>query len=218
MQTSTKASIAVILLAFALSLYFYPYMPDVMASHWGLYGEANGHSSKPFALFFLPCLSIVLFALLVYLPKTDPIKENVQKNRQVYGWLVFAVLAFLAYVHALTLGWNAGIISNMLQPLALGFAFLFYFVGTAMGNVKRNWFLGIRTPWALNSDFNWEKTHALGAKLFKACAAFSLLGVIFEKMAIALVLVPVILSAIACFVYSYLLYREEQKKGKKKSR
>ncbi|MFA6213773.1 MAG: SdpI family protein [Candidatus Micrarchaeia archaeon] len=218
MENYTKASIAVLALSFALSLYFYPSMPGTMASHWGLYGEANGYSGKDFALFFLPLLSIAVFALLSYLPKTDPIKENVAKNKHVYGWLVFAVLAFLSYVHLLSIRYNLGALSSIGPAMSLGFAFLFYFIGDAMGKMKRNWFMGIRTPWAMGSDGNWAKTHALGGKLFKACAALSLLGVVFERFAIILVIVPVLLAAIACFVYSYLLYRKEGGKGKKKGR
>ncbi len=188
----------------------------MMATHWNLSGVANGFSGRIFGLFFLPVLSIFLFALLICLPRTDPLQENVRKNRNVYGWLVFSILAFMSYIHLLVILWNAGFVFSMGQSISLGLAFLFYAMGLAMERLERNWFAGIRTPWAINDDRVWKKTHYLGGKLFKACAAVAAIGSFFGEIALLLSIASAIASAIACAIYSYLEYLKID--GGKKSR
>jgi len=96
--------------------------------------------------------------------------------------------------------------------IAPAFAAIFFYAGVLISKTKRNWFIGIRTPWTLSSDSVWNKTHKLGGALFKICGLFALLGVIFYKAAIFLILVPVLLSTIIVIVYSYKLFRIEKNK------
>ncbi len=78
-----------------------------------------------------------------------------------------------------------------------------------MEKAKRNWFIGIRTPWTLNSDAVWDKTHRIGGRLFKAAGIVALLGVFFPNHAILLILVPAILVASFTIIYSYFEYQRE---------
>lgn len=96
----------------------------------------------------------------------------------------------------------------MLPALAI----LFYYVGILVEKSKPNWFIGIRTPWTLSNEVVWEKTHKLGAKLFKGIAIFSLLGLIFQKYAIWIFLVPMITASIFIVAYSYFEYKKQVKK------
>ena len=63
--------------------------------------------------------------------------------------------------------WNMGVQFNMTQFFVPAIGILFFYIGTILKYTKRNWFVGIRTPWTLSSDVVWEKTHKLGGKLFK---------------------------------------------------
>jgi hypothetical protein len=81
-------------------------------------------------------------------------------------------------------------------------------------NAKRNWFIGIRTPWTLSSDSVWDKTHKLGGKLFKVSGIIALFGVIFPLFAFYLVIVPVISVAFYTMLFSYLEFRKEESLGK----
>jgi uncharacterized membrane protein len=76
-----------------------------------------------------------------------------------------------------------------------------------MKNIKRNWFMGIRTPWTLSSDVIWEKTHKLGGKLFQASAVICMFGLFFKgESVILIIIIPIILSAVISVVYSYVIY------------
>ena len=210
--------IALIALSFATAYFAYPLMPERMASHWGIYGEVNGYMPRDMGVYFMPVLAAAMFALLYILPSIDPKKENYKRFQHEYDEMVLVIIAFLYYIYLLTLAYNAGYCFNLLQLLAPAFGALFIYVGVVLGKAKQNWFVGIRTPWTLSSEKVWDKTHAIGRKLFMAAGAVAFLGVWMPQMFVASIAV-VIAAAIATFVYSYIEYKKEmdgKKTGRKK--
>lgn len=200
--------IILILLSFGLGLYFYQSLPDIMATHWGIKGEVDGYSSKNFAVFFMPILSIFMFGLFLFLPKADPYKKNFYQFKGYYESFINIIFLFLFYIYLLTLIWNLGYQFNLVQLLSPGFALIFYYAGILMQNTKRNWFVGIRTPWTMSSDLVWEKTHKIGHKLFKSAALISLLGIVLPQFALFFILVPILLTTVFIFFYSYFEYQK----------
>ena len=99
----------------------------------------------------------------------------------------------------------------MTQLLAPAFGILFYYCGILTENAKRNWFIGIRTPWTLSNDVVWDKTHKIGGKLFKIAGAVALFGIFFQKYTLFFILAPVILVAAYTIIYSYFEYQKEIK-------
>ena len=97
------------------------------------------------------------------------------------------------------------------QLLIPAFAALFFYAGILIDKAKRNWFVGIRTPWTLSSQKVWDKTHQLGGQLFKLSAIIALLGLLSESLAIYLMIGPIILASIYLFVYSYWIFQKEKK-------
>jgi len=92
--------------------------------------------------------------------------------------------------------------------ILFGAAGLFYYVGVFLPHAERNWFAGIRTPWTLSSDEVWDRTHALGGRLFKRTAVLTLVGLFFGDYAIYFLLIPALLTAGITAVYSYYLYAQ----------
>ncbi|MFH1257804.1 MAG: SdpI family protein [Candidatus Micrarchaeota archaeon] len=208
---------ALIVAAFVIAFYFYPLVPDKVASHWGAAGEVNGYSDKLVGLFLLPCIMLFIVVLFWVIPKIDPLRFNYPKFREFYDRFLAVLIAFMFYLHLLTVYWNTGNTFNMSQALVPAFAVLFFYSGTLIGAAKRNWFVGIRTPWTLSSESVWKKTHDVGGRLFKACGVIALLGLIFPEEAIWFMIVPVLASSAYTFIYSYLEYRKENGGGKGKS-
>lgn len=201
--------IFIIFLSFFLALYFYSRMPEPMASHWGINGQADGYSSKNFGLFFMPILSVGLYLLFRFLPSTDPYRRNFKQFENHFNNFIIIIFIFLFYLYCLTIFWNLGNQFNMNQVLSPAFAGLFYYTGVLTSVAKRNWFVGIRTPWTLSSEKVWDKTHALGGKLFKVASLSCLLGLILPDLAIYLMLIPILSTTLFVFIYSYYLYRQE---------
>jgi uncharacterized membrane protein len=211
MRTAHWMIVFLISLSFITSLYFYNAMPETIASHWNEHGEVDGYMPKSWALFLVPVMSVALLALLVLLPKIDPLRSNIKKFRKEYDRFLLILMFSLFYIHLLTILWNFGIKFNMIQVLTPAFSLIFYFAGILIEKSKRNWMIGIRTPWTMSSDIVWDKTHKLGGKLFKISGLIALLGLFFPDYAIILILVPIIIFATFSAIYSYLEYKKINK-------
>jgi len=196
----------IVALSVLISIYYYPILPDQVVSHWGINGEPNGYASKTFILALVPGLSILFVLLFLVLPRIDPMKENIAKFRNYYQGIIVLLVGFLLYLQIITIVWNLGFQFQMIQALAPALAVLFYVIGVTLQHSKRNWFLGIRTPWTLSSDAVWEKTHRIGGHLFKLSGLIALLGVIYPQYALPLIIIPIIATAIYTTVYSYFEY------------
>ena len=213
MSTRNTLIITFLLIAaqVVFSLAVYSYLPAEMASHWGVNDQVNGSISRFWGAFLMPVMSLALLGLFLLIPGIDPHKANIAQFRGPFNLFIVLMIVFLTYVHGLTIAWNLGFtgfkISTALLP-AVGL--LFIFVGYLLAKAKRNFFIGIRTPWTLSSDTVWDKTHALGSKLFIASGFIAFLGAFFGgQIAFLLMFIPLMGSAIFLVLYSYFLYVDE---------
>ena len=206
------AAVIFVIISFAISIYLYPIFPEKVASHWNVAGEVDGYMPKFWGLFLMPILSVVMLVLFVLIPYIDPLKKNIEGFRKYYNYFILLLIVFLFYLFCFTVLWNLGIRFNMVAVLAPAFAILFFYCGILVENAKRNWFIGIRTPWTLSDDVVWEKTHKVGGGLFKLAGVISLLGIFFQNYAIYFIIIPVILVAIYTIVFSYVEYQKRRKK------
>jgi uncharacterized membrane protein len=204
----------VVAFAAGFSLWAYPQLPPLVATHFDLQGTPNGWSSRPFAALLVPALGIVVALVFTALPKIDPRGANYAKFGPTYWTIANAVLVFLAAVHVLMLGKALGWPIDMNRVLPLGVGGLFVLLGNLMTRIRPNWFVGIRTPWTLSSDTVWRKTHRFGG------AAFVIAGLCIAASALldAPWALPVSLgvggvAGLGSVVYSYVLWKGEQGAG-----
>jgi uncharacterized membrane protein len=200
----------ILVLTFAVSLIAWPSLPERMASHWGFSGEADGYLPKLWGLFLVPLLSAALALLFLVIPRIDPLRANIAEFRGAYDRFIIVFLLFLLYVQSFIILWNEGIRASIGQALPPAFGALFYEIGVLVGQAKPNWFIGIRTPWTLSSQKVWERTHALGGRLFRIAGVITLLGVLLPALAFLFILAPVLLVSVCLVVYSYREYRREE--------
>ena len=212
MKTSKIITLAIILSSFIVGVYFYSQMPDRMASHWNIKGEVDGYLPKFWGLFLIPIISLAMFLLFVLIPRIDPLKANIEKFRKYFDTFIVLIMLFLLYIYLLTIFWNLGARFNIGQLMTPALGLLFYYCGVLVENAKRNYFIGIRTPWTLNNENVWDKTHKIGGKLFKIAGVIALLGIFFPEYAFYLVIIPAVFAAIYSFAYSYFEYQKEIKK------
>ena len=204
-------SLLLIAAAVALSLAVYGRLPQPMASHWGADDQVNGTISRFWGAFFMPVLALAMLGLFIVIPKIDPLKANIAKFRGLFNAFIALLMAFLLYIHILTILWNLGVQNfRMSTALLPAIGLIFVFAGLMMRRAKRNFFIGIRTPWTLSSDRVWDETHRVGGLLFIASGALALLGAFLPGIvAYWLVIGPVLASTLFVVVYSYVLWRRE---------
>ncbi len=205
------AIVAIILMSFALGIYYYPQMSAKMASHWNAAGEVDGYMTKFWGLFLMPIITVVMYLMFLMIPKIDPLKKNIAKFRIWFDWFVLMIIIFFFYIYILSLLFNLGHTFNMTYAMLPALGVLFIFIGQMLEHAERNWFIGIRTPWTLSSDTVWKKTHMLGGKLFKAAGVLIFLTIALGKFAFWIVIFAALWAGLYPVVYSYFEYQKLKK-------
>lgn len=210
-KTSSILILSLIVIALITGLIFWNELPEQMASHWNVYDQVDGYMSKLMGVFMMPLVALGMFLLFLVLPNIDPLKANIAQFRGIFNLFIVLITAFMLYVHGLTLAWSLGYQGFKMSTAMMPFlGILFMFIGYMLKHAKRNFFIGIRTPWTLSSDVVWDKTHQLGSILFMVSGALAIIGSFFSGiMAFWLMFLPLMGSTLFLVVYSYILYRNE---------
>jgi uncharacterized membrane protein len=215
MNTRTTTIVVLLMIAGAAlaGVVLWNQLPDQMASHWGPNDQVDGYMSKFWGVFMMPLMTLGMMVLFLIIPGIDPLKANIAQFRDVFNLFITLIVAFMLYIYALTLRWNLGYTAFAMSKAMLpAMGILFFFIGYLLRKAKRNFFIGIRTPWTLSSDRVWDETHRIGSVLFMISGVFALLGSFFGGMtAFWFLFVPIIGSTLITLVYSYVLYQRESK-------
>ena len=215
MRIEVIVIILLVLITFGITGAFYGSLPDKMASHWNATGKVDGWMQKSTALLIIPITILVLSILFFILPLIDPLKKNIEKFKTIYYGFIIVFQLFMLLVQIHIILWNKGTKINPLVMFSVGISVLFLYMGYMMDKLKRNWFIGIRTPWTLSSDIVWDKTHKQGALLFKICGFLVLPGIFLPNIAIYLIMAPILLSSAYLIIYSYLEFKKLPESDKK---
>ncbi|ACJ33951.1 SdpI family protein [Anoxybacillus flavithermus] len=201
--------IVLIVCSYVLSLLAIPYLPSEVAIHWNVAGEADGFVNKWCgALLFPICLTFIV-ALVTFLPKFDPRKENYKKFENVYRIFLHVFVLFLFSMHVVTLAYNVGFPVQVDIVVPIGVGVLFIVLGNYMPKIKPNYFIGIRTPWTLDNETVWQKTHRVGGKVFVMMGVLVMLTIFVESVwRFVLLLIIVFGGTIYLFVQSYIFSRQ----------
>lgn len=211
-KTTVVISVAFILLSLLAGILLWNKLPESMASHWNEQDLVNGYMSRFWGVFLMPIITTIMLLMFLVIPNIDPLKANIQEFRDYFNMFIALMIIFMAYIYGLTLAWNLGYnnfrMSTAMLP-ALGL--LFIFTGVMISKAKRNFFIGIRTPWTLSSETVWNETHKLGGKLYIVAGAITLMGIFFPDYAFWLMMVAVIGASFFSVIFSYFLYQREKK-------
>lgn len=214
---TTKLTITIVLVLIVASIFIglalWNQLPDQMASHWNENDQVDGTMPRFWGVFMMPLIALGMLGLFMIVPSIDPLKANIAQFRGTFNLFIVWMIVFFLYVHGLTIVWSLGYQNFRMSSAMLPFVgLLFIFIGYLLRKAKRNFFIGIRTPWTLSSDTVWDETHRLGSILFMISGAFALLGAFLGGMAAFLLMfIPLMGSALFLVVYSYILYRNETK-------
>lgn len=205
---------AVCVLNFAAHLFFYPALPDVVPTHWGFDGQANGWGPKSSTL-FICIIPLALLILLAVIPKIDPRAQNYEKFEKIYRGFVIGIIVFMCGITWLTELTVYNVLpgsSNLVSVLVCGgLGVLFIALGNYMPRIKQNYTFGCKTPWALNDEHNWQRTQRMGGYTFVVMGivllVLAFLGGLLGDIATLIVLLAAVLGGSAwIYLYSYLVY------------
>ena len=206
--------IFMLIATFAISMYFYPQLPEKIPTHWNFRGEIDGYSGKLAGAFMVPVINLVMYGMFIFLPALDPKRENYKLFEGTYIYFRYLFHIFFIGMQILTIAAALGYNVDVGKWVVIGISLLFMFMGNVMGRLKHNYFVGIKTPWTLASEEVWTKTHRLGAVLW---TGGGLIGVVLkllyiypEWMLFAILMLITLIPA----GYSYILFNRLKKTDK----
>jgi uncharacterized membrane protein len=211
MRASSILTLGIIAASILVSVYSYPQLPDRMVSHWNGNFEPDGTMDKAMGLTVFPAIIVFLGALFLIFPKIDPLKSNIEGFRGDYEYFVILILIFLVFLQALVILWNMGYQMSMAVFMPLWLSVIFFSAGTLCKRARRNWFVGIRTPWAMSSDAVWVKTNRRGGLIFQIAGLAILVGLIVPDLLFIILIAFMILIGVYVTTYSYREYQKELK-------
>ncbi|SHI81833.1 SdpI family protein [Lutispora thermophila] len=198
--------ILMIIAAFAITIYFYPMLPDRIPTHWNFKGEIDGYSGKLSGAYLLPVMNLIMYGLFILIPLLDPKKENYKLFSSTYIFFRYLFHIYFLAFHAVIIAAALGYDVDMGRFVMFGISMLFMLMGNVMGRVKHNYFIGIRTPWTLASEEVWKKTHRLAALLWTVAGFIGIILALFRINLIWMLIVMLIASSLIPTAYSYILF------------
>lgn len=206
--------LALCLVNFAAHLCFYPSLPEIVPTHWGFDGQADGWGPK-YTILLLCALPLGILLLMAVIPKIDPRSDNYAKFNKLYRGFTIGIVIFLCvitWLSELTVYQVLPDSSSLVSVLTFGgCGVLFIALGNYMPRIKQNYTFGCKTPWALNDEHNWNRTQRMGGIVFIVMGLAFLVAMLFaralgETGTLVLLLVFTLGGVIWIYLYSYLVF------------
>ena len=183
----------------------YSRLPETVATHFDLHGNPDGWSSRAFAVFGLPGILLAVNLLLPFALRADPKHENMSGAlKTIVVWTV-PVLSLLC--SGLTLGRALGYDTRIERVLPVFMGVLFLLFGNYLPKTKQSYTMGIKLPWTLNSEENWNRTHRLAGFLWVLGGVYFIV-MSFIGWSLPAFLLPLAVMILVPTAYSYLLYKK----------
>jgi uncharacterized membrane protein len=206
------AGILLIAAALVATAVAYPHLPSSVARHWDIHGQPNGYSPKWTLYLFGPGLMTGMMLFTWLLPWLSPKQFEVESFRSTYLQIMLMTVAMWAYCDAMMLWIGVGHTVDVRRTIICGVCLFFVLQGNLMGKVRRNFFIGIRTPWALANERVWNATHRLAAKTF-VLAGLAGLALIAMGLNVWPPLIALTVGALAPAVYSPVFSKQLDRRG-----
>ena len=183
----------------------YSRLPETVATHFDLHGQPDGWSSRAFAVFGLPGILLAVNLLTPFLLRADPKHENMSSAlKNIVIWTIPAISLICS---GLTLGKALGYNLRIERVLPVFMGILFILIGNYLPKTKQSYTMGIKLPWTLASEENWNRTHRLAGFLWVIGGVYFIV-MSFIGWSLTAFLIPIIVMVLVPTVYSYLLYRK----------
>ncbi len=209
-------ALAIVFLQIVIAIGVFPFLPPIVPTHWNAAGQVDHYTSKWVNTLAFPALGIFIYLLFRYIVAIGPRlggSASSMANAHVRSVLQVALLLFFLIVQLLMTAVSLGVAVDFALVMNLAVSVLFIVIGNYLGKVRRNFWIGVRTPWTLASSFVWERTHRLGGWLFVAAGLLGILCSFVPELRFWGIIVPLIaVSAFLC-LYSYICYQQQERSG-----
>lgn len=190
----------------AVAAYLYPSLPEQIPTHWNFQGEVDDYTPKPWGVIVLPLAAILIFVIMKLIPIVSPKGFRTDQFQDVINIFTVTLVGFMSGIGLLVLLAASGRNVQMNEMVYGAVGLLFIVLGNYMSKVRKNFFIGIRTPWTLASDEVWARTHRVGGWIFVLIGFFMFLNA-FIQFPPGWLIGSIVLLALIPVVYSFVLYK-----------
>lgn len=204
--------LVIVAASLAATAVLYPSLPARVPTHWNAQGQIDGYGPKWSLFIFGPGILAFTLGLFGVIPWLSPRHFTVDTFRSTYLYIMVLILACFAYFHALML-WaaRAGHV-DISKAMWGGICLLMALLGNVMGKVRRNFYIGIRTPWTIADERVWNATHRFGGKTFVLGGLASLV-LSYAGTGFWVPFATLMAGALAPVVYSLVYYKQLERRG-----
>jgi len=199
-----------LMIPFGVSIYLWGSLPEEVPIHFDASGVADDWGPKWINAFLLPSIGVAVYALLVSLPLIDP-KKRINSSQKPIAAIRLIMSVFMVVIYSFVMAKTVNQELSLIIYVQVAVGLLILLIGNYMNSVKPNYFVGVRTPWTLENEEVWKKTHSFTAKLWTLGGLFMIivpfLSNITELIWVIIVGLVLVLSLIP-IVYSYLINKK----------
>lgn len=205
---------AVILATLAGTVVAYPHLPGTVPVHWNTHGQIDGWAPRWTLFLYGPGLMTFMLVLFAAFPWLSPKKFEVDAFRPTYLYIMIILVAMFAYIQVLMILAALNVALDSGRAVIGGVCLLIALMGNVMGKVRRNFYIGIRTPWTIASERVWNATHRFAAKTFFAGGLVGFVAVLL-RAPFWLPLAAILLAAFTPAIYSLIYYKQLEHHGER---
>lgn len=188
------------------------FLPAIVPSHWNYAGQIDGWLPKSTAIALWTGLILLLALSFAIFPKFDPHKEKYQLFRHEWQIMQAGILLFFCYLQGVTFLVAIAPQIPLLPWLFFGMGALFVMLGNYLPKIRQNYFIGLKFPWTLADEENWNKTHRFGSWCFVGLGLLFCLEAWLQWHAATVLFPAILLAVIAPAGYSFWLFQQQKQK------
>ncbi len=202
---------ALVIATLIFSVAVFNRLPEEVPTHFNTRGEPDDWSSRTFAAFMMPVFMLIIYGMFHILPKISPRHANMMKFMDTYWLVANLTVAFICAMHVMVLGRALGWPIDITSAVLLGVGLMFMVIGNFLPRMRSNWWMGIRTPWTMESENVWRATHRLAGKTFMLGGAITVIAALLPEVWRPWIAIGALgIAGFLPVIYSYVYWRREK--------
>lgn len=194
----------IILAPIVVGLILWDKLPAEMATHFDANGVADGWSPKELAVFGLPLFLLAVHWFCMAFTSVDPKRQNFSDKVIVLVMWLCPVVSIVGNGATYLYAMDNSVNTTPIAMLLLGCVFIV--VGNCMPKMKQSYTIGIKVPWALNSEENWNRTHRFAGYMYMLAGVVTIISGFIQQF--WLVPLALVIAALIPMAYSFILYKK----------
>jgi len=197
---------------FAIGIYFYNDLPNMMPVHWDIEGQPDKFMLKENAIILFPVITFFIAILFPIIKSIDPRKVKYEQFAKTWEIIQYILILFFAYIYFVSIYMTLNPEASINTFMLWGVWILFILLGNYMWKIRSNYFVWIKTPWTIEDEEVWNKTHRFGWWMFILWWFMMMIAAFFPAFTKLFFIWAIVMTWLFPVIYSYIIYRKKHLK------